>query len=352
MSPHSDHDHPATHAHGAREEKRPLLLGTRRSKLAVAQATWAAHRVTEATGRPVRLVTLSTEGDESDAPIERFGSTGVFVTALREALLAGKVDFVVHSFKDLPTAPEPELRLAAVPVREDPRDALAGPAGLPADFAGFPPGTRVGTGSPRRAAQILAVAPHVSVVPLRGNVDSRLARVSDGDLDAVVLAMAGLARLGRLADVVAPLPPETLLPAPAQGALALECRGADPATAAALAAVNDPETRRAVTAERAFLAGLDAGCTSPVAALAVREGDGRTLRLDGMVATPDGSTVLRRSLSAPVTRTEHARALGERLARMLLDAGGGDLLAAQPPVDDPRRRPAQAPHQPTTPALG
>ncbi|MFC6881381.1 MULTISPECIES: hydroxymethylbilane synthase [Actinomadura] len=325
-----------TNAHDAR----PLLLGTRRSKLAVAQATWAADRVTAATGRAVRLVPLSTEGDESDAPIERFGSTGVFVTALRKALLAGEVDFVVHSCKDLPTAPEAALRLAAVPAREDPRDALAGPAGLPGSLDALPPGAAVGTGSPRRAAQILARAPHVAVVPLRGNVDSRLARTATGELDAVVLAMAGLSRLGRLGEVAAPLRPDIVLPAPGQGALAIECRADDPATASVLATADDPPTRLAVTAERAFLAGLDAGCTSPVGALAT-PANARGLRLDGLVAAPDGSTVLRSAATATVETRAEATALGERLARALLADGGAALLTtpAGTAAADPRTRP-------------
>ncbi|HEU5026165.1 MAG TPA: hydroxymethylbilane synthase [Spirillospora sp.] len=326
----------------------PLLLGTRKSKLAVAQASWAARRITAATGRSVNLVLLSSEGDESDAPIERFGSTGVFVTALRKALLAGKVDFVVHSFKDLPTAPEAGLQLAAVPAREDPRDALAASAGPPASLGALPPGARVGTGSPRRAAQIRARAPYLTVVPLRGNVDSRLARTETGELDAVVLAMAGLSRLGRLNAVATPLEPGIVMPAPSQGALAIECRADDAPTAAALRAVDDAPSRLAVTAERAFLAGLDAGCTSPVGALAVPDGDGGALRLDGLVAVPDGSSVLRRSTTGPAATPTEAAALGRRLARTLLAGGGADVLAAQPQAagsTDPRSRPVH-PSQP------
>ncbi|GAA4236693.1 hydroxymethylbilane synthase [Actinomadura meridiana] len=315
---------------------RPLLLGTRRSKLAVAQAGWVADRVTEATGRPVRLVPLSTEGDETSAPIERIGSTGVFVTALRHALLARTVDFVVHSYKDLPTAPEPGLRIAAVPAREDPRDALAGHAGLPATLGGLRRGARIGTGSPRRATQLRAHAPHLEIVPLRGNVDSRLRRTVDGDLDAVVLAMAGLARLGRLDDVAAPLPPEVMLPAPSQGALAVECREDDPGTVTLLRAVDDPRSHRAVKAERAFLTELAAGCTSPVAALADHDGDG-TLRMEGLIAAPDGSAILRRELSTRGDAVE----LGARLARTLLADGGAELLTVPAQgTADPRSRPA------------
>ncbi|RFS83022.1 hydroxymethylbilane synthase [Actinomadura spongiicola] len=326
--------------HTAFGDRRPLLLGTRRSKLAVAQAGWVADRVTTATGRPVRLVTLSTEGDETTAPIERIGSTGVFVTALRRALLAREVDFVVHSYKDLPTAPEPDLRVAAVPEREDPRDALAGPAGLPGSLPELRAGARIGTGSPRRAAQLRAYAPHLDIVPMRGNVDSRLRKTMDGELDAVVLAMAGLSRLGRLGDVAAPLPPDVLLPAPSQGALAVECRADDTDTVALLGTVDDPRSHRAVAAERAFLTELAAGCTSPVAALAEHTGAG-TLRLEGLIAAPDGSAVVRRAVSGSAADPVE---MGRGLARTLLADGGADLLAlpaqaAADPHGDPRRRP-------------
>ncbi|MEU5261122.1 hydroxymethylbilane synthase [Amycolatopsis sp. NPDC021455] len=311
----------------------PLRLGTRRSKLATVQAQWVADEITAATGRPVRLVPLSSAGDESSAPIATFGSTGVFVTALRDALLRGEVDFVVHSFKDLPTAPEPGLRLAAVPVREDPRDALVWRDGEIRPAA-VPAGTRIGTGSPRRGAQLLALAPDVEVVPVRGNVDSRLAMVTSGALDGVVLATAGLARLGLLSPAVTPIPADTLVPAPAQGALAVECRAGDDAVAAVLARIDHAPTRTVVDAERTVLRELDAGCTAPVGAYAewVSGGDARRLRLTGMVAAPDGSAVLRRS----ATGTGDAPAdLGGRVAAALLAAGAATVLGAASPHGTP-----------------
>jgi hydroxymethylbilane synthase len=320
----------------------PLRLGTRRSKLATVQAQWVADELTAVTGRAVQLVPLSSAGDESSAPIATFGSTGVFVTALRDALLRGEVDFVVHSFKDLPTAPEPGLRLAAVPVREDPRDALVWRDGN-IRLDALPAGTRIGTGSPRRGAQLLALAPDVEVVPVRGNVDSRLAMVTSGDLDGVVLATAGLSRLGLLSPAVNPFPADTLVPAPAQGALAVECRTGDHAVAAVLARIDHAPTRAAVDAERTVLRELDAGCTAPVGAYAewlpAPDGDARLLRLTGLVAAADGSAVLRRSATG---EGDTPIDLGGRVAAALLAAGAATVLAADSPHGapaDPRTPP-------------
>lgn len=304
----------------------PLRLGTRRSKLATIQARWVAEAVTRASGRAVELVPMSSAGDESAAPIASFGSVGVFVAALREALARGEVDFVVHSYKDLPTAPDPRLHLAAVPVRADARDALVGR--LPER------GGRVGTGSPRRAAQLLAAHPGIEVVPLRGNVDSRLARV--GELDAVVLAMAGLTRMGLVGAGVTPLSVDELVPAPAQGALAVECRAGDVGTAAVLSTVEHEPTRLTVTAERAVLAELNAGCTAPVGAHAtVTAGE---MWLTALAAAPDGSTVLLATESGPPTAAE---SLGRKAAARLRTDGALSFLreaaALAPP--DPRTIP-------------
>ncbi|OLF15513.1 hydroxymethylbilane synthase [Actinophytocola xanthii] len=297
----------------------PLRLGTRRSTLALVQSRWVADALAAASGRAVELVPMSSAGDESGAPIASFGSVGVFVAALREALAAGEVDLVVHSYKDLPTAPDPRLRLAAVPVRADERDALVTRDGRAArDLA---PGSRVGTGSPRRAAQLLAANPELELVPLRGNVDSRLSRV--GELEGVVLAMAGLSRLDAVGPGVRPLPVEELVPAPAQGALAVECRADDPLTAAVVSTVEHGPTRCVVTAERAVLAGLDAGCTAPVGAHAHLAGG--ELHVTGLAAAPDGRTVLRATSSGPA---ESAQALGLAVAGRLRDAGAHALLAA------------------------
>ena len=200
----------------------PLRLGTRASELARTQSGHVADRVRELTGREVELVTISTEGDRSSAPLDQIGGTGVFVAALRDALVAGEVDFAVHSLKDLPTADDPRLVLAAVPPREDVRDALVARDGL--TLGELPPGSRIGTGSPRRAAQINALGLGVEVVPIRGNVDTRLGKVRSGEVDAVVLARAGLVRLGRADEATEVLDPIQVLPAPGQGALAVECR--------------------------------------------------------------------------------------------------------------------------------
>ena len=247
-------------------ERPPLRLGTRGSPLALAQAGRIARQLRERCGRPVVLVTVRTPGDGSTAPIERLGTTGVFTTTLREALLRAEVDLVVHSCKDLPTAPVPGVRLAAFPAREDPRDALIWPGGTSLDE--LPCGARIGTGSPRRAAQLRATGLRPRIVPIRGNVGTRLRKLGDGEVDALVLAMAGLSRLGLLDVVATPLDPSLLMPAPAQGALAVECRTDDPATAAQLATLDHAPTRTMATAERGFLAALDAGCTAPVGALA------------------------------------------------------------------------------------
>ncbi len=244
----------------------PLRLGTRRSKLAMAQSGLVAEAVREVTGRAVELVEITTYGDTSREHLAQIGGTGVFVAALREALLRGEVDFAVHSLKDLPTSQPDDLVLAAVPPREDPRDALVARDGL--TFGQLPDGARIGTGSPRRMAQLNAYARshglRIETVPIRGNVDTRIGFVRNGELDAVVLAAAGLSRLGRTGEVTDFLPVDAVLPAPGQGALAIECAASSADLAAALAELDDPYTRVAVTAERALLAALEAGCSAPV----------------------------------------------------------------------------------------
>ena len=208
-----------------------LRLGTRRSKLAMAQSGQVADAVSQVTGRPVELVEITTYGDTSREQLAQIGGTGVFVTALRDALLRGEVDFAVHSLKDLPTAQPDDLALAAVPVREDPRDVLIARDGL--TFAQLPDGARVGTGSPRRMAQLNGYARDhgmtIETVPIRGNVDTRIGYVRSGELDGVVLAAAGLKRIGRSGEVTEFLPVDTILPAPGQGALAIECRAGNTA---------------------------------------------------------------------------------------------------------------------------
>jgi hydroxymethylbilane synthase len=314
-----------------------LRLGTRASALARTQSQTVADAVTAATGRPVELVDISTEGDRSAAAIAQLGGTGVFVTALRDALLAGEVDLAVHSFKDLPTAAAPGLVVAAVPPREDPRDALVARDGL--TLGELPPGSTVGTGAPRRVAQLRALGLGLEVVPIRGNVDTRLGRVrgargsrpgqGPGDLDAVVLARAGLARLGQLDAVTETLDPLQVLPAPAQGALAVECREDDAATRGLLAGLDDPVTRACVAAERATLAALEAGCSAPVAAYAeVAEGeDGPELFLRASVTAIDGSDSVRGSATGSPAG---AADLGRALADELLDRGAAALMAVTP----------------------
>ncbi|RBY93334.1 hydroxymethylbilane synthase [Blastococcus sp. TF02A-30] len=306
-----------------------MRLGTRASALATTQSQMVADALTAATGVPVELVRITTEGDRSQAAIAQLGGTGVFVTALRDALLAGDIDLAVHSYKDLPTAPEPGLILAAVPPREDPRDALVARDGL--TLGELPPGSRVGTGAPRRVAQLRALGLGLEVVPIRGNVDTRLGRVPGhggaGDLDAVVLARAGLSRLGRTDVITETLDPLQVLPAPAQGALAVECRTSDARTRELLGRLEDAATRCCVLAERTTLAALEAGCSAPVAAYAeVAEGeDGPELFLRASVTALDGGDAVRGSLSGPLA---DAAALGRALADDLLDRGAAELMAA------------------------
>ena len=304
--------------------QRPLRLGTRGSPLALAQAGQIARQLRQQCGQPSVVVTVATPGDESTAPIERIGTTGVFTTTLRAALLRGAVNFVVHSAKDLPTAPVPGLQVAAFPAREDPRDALIWPGGTSLDA--LPPGARIGTGSPRRAALLRATGRPLHIVPVRGNVGTRLRKLADGEVDALILAMAGLSRLGRLDAVATPLEPSLLLPAPAQGVLAVECRTDDPVTAAQLRALDHAPTRAAAIAERSFLAALDAGCSAPVGALAElasETGAEPAVHVSGLIAAPDGSSVIR---GQTIGAVRDGDTLGRRLAHILLEHGGAALL--------------------------
>ncbi|MFG1952285.1 hydroxymethylbilane synthase [Micromonospora sp. NPDC048830] len=305
----------------------PLRLGTRGSALAMAQSGQVAAALTAATGREVELVEVVTAGDRSAAPVHRLG-VGVFVSALRDALTARTIDFAVHSYKDLPTAAAPGLHIAAVPVRQDPRDALVARGGR--TLAELPPGALVGTGALRRIAQLHALGMGLEITPIRGNIDTRLARVlgPDADLDAVVLARAGLARIGRLDVITETLDPMLMLPAPAQGALAVECRVDDADLVELLAVLDHAPSRAAVSAERALLATLEAGCSAPVAAYAeLAEGDaGDEIYLRGAVISPDGTRDLR--LSRTGTPADAAE-IGKALAAELLELGADSILGQE-----------------------
>lgn len=298
---------------------RTLRVGTRASALARAQTDMVAGSL----GLPVDIVPISTEGDRSSAALTQIGGTGVFVSALREALLAGDIDVAVHSYKDLPTAPADGIVVAAVPAREDPRDVLVARDGL--TLGELPAGARVGTGSPRRAAQLLALGLGLEIVAIRGNVDTRLAKVAAGEVDAVVLAYAGLRRLGRAYEATEVLDPIQVLPAAAQGALAVECRTSDDQARALLASLDHADTRAAVAAERALLAALEAGCSAPVGALAeIAEGDtGTEVFLRGSVTAVDGSDAVRLSATGP---TADAADVGRRLAADLIADGAEKMM--------------------------
>jgi hydroxymethylbilane synthase len=297
-----------------------LRLGTRKSPMAMAQSEAVAALIRERTGTAVELVGLASFGDVSQAQLTQIGGTGVFVSALRKCLLAGDIDLAVHSLKDLPTAAVPGIALAAVPVRGDPRDALVARDG--AKLADLPTGALIGTGSPRRAAQLRLMRPDIRPVPVRGNAGTRLAKVTSGELDAVVLARAGLERIGHLDMITEVFEPDEMVPAPGQGALAVECPDTDPGLADLLACVDDPDSRAAATAERAVLAELKAGCHAPVGAYAVVTG---VLRLTGVVIADDGAPPVSASAAGP---SGEAARVGREVARELLRRGGGRYVTA------------------------
>jgi hydroxymethylbilane synthase len=302
-----------------------LRLGTRASLLATTQSSLVADMVRDRLGREVELVEISTEGDVTSTPLAQLGGTGVFVSALRDALLDGRIDFAVHSLKDLPTAATEGIVLAAVPTREDPRDVVIARDGL--TLGELPPGSRVGTGSPRRASQLLALGLGFDVAGIRGNVETRIRKLRSGDYDAILLARAGLARIGRLEEVTEVLDPLQLLPAPGQGALAVECRSDDVRLAADLATLEDTRSRAAVDAERAVLATLEGGCSAPIGALAeVVEGDdGDELWIRAVALSHDGGLSVRMSASGSPA---DAAGVGTRLAGAMLADGAADLTAA------------------------
>lgn len=333
-------------------QTRPLRLGTRASALAMRQSQLVADELTRLTGATVELVRVTTAGDRSDQPVEQIEGIGVFTTALREALTAGTVDFAVHSYKDLPTDRHAVLvsrtgnpphnsdfrfgtlglTIAAVPPREVAYDVLVTATG--AALSELPSGARVGTGAPRRVAQLRAVRPDLEYVPLRGNVDTRLGRVG-GEVDAVVLAGAALERLGHAKRVSQRLGVAVMVPAPAQGALAVECRAEDTALVKLLSVVDDPLTRATVLAERTVLAELEAGCLAPLGVYGeltagLEENAGEQFQLHGAVVAIDGRRALRRTIQ--VTRHElmsDAKKVGQRLAADLLDDGAATLIGEE-----------------------
>jgi hydroxymethylbilane synthase len=261
-----------------------LRLGTRGSKLALAQSQQVADQLSAATGRSVRLVVIRTRGDQiQDRPLHQIGGKGLFTAELEDGLREGSIDFAVHSLKDLPTEDSPGLCIGAVPRRADPRDALIGPR-----LEELLPGARVATGSPRRRLQLRALRPDLQLAELRGNIDTRLGKLDRREHEAIVLAMAGLLRLGVERPDVQPLEPDVFLPAPGQGALGLQCRAADAATLELLSMIEHAPTRAAVQAERSFLAAWGGGCSAPVAAYA-EEGEAGMLRLSAAVAGEGGA---------------------------------------------------------------
>jgi hydroxymethylbilane synthase len=299
----------------------PVRVGTRGSALARAQTELVvAALAARHPGLGVETVVIRTSGDrEQRGPLPPSGIKGMFVKEIEEALAAGRIDVGVHSAKDLPAQLAPGLTLAAVPARAPAHDLLIGGAG--GGWAGLASGARVGTASVRRRAQLLVRRPDLAIVPLRGNVDTRLQRWRDGDLDAIVLAAAGLARLGIDEPQAHALPIEEFLPAVGQGALGLECRVDDAATCALLAAIDDAPSAIALAAERAFLRGIGGDCNTPLAAHAVVH-DGR-VALRVLVSDVDGRRVVE---DRDVAAVADAPALGSRLAQRLLAAGAGDLL--------------------------
>ena len=322
----------------------PLRLGSRKSPMAVSQSGDVARLITERTGSRVEIVGVTTLGDVSREHLTQIGGTGVFVSALRDSLLRGEVDFAVHSLKDLPTGAAPGITLAAIPPRDDPRDALVARDG--AKLADLPAGARIGTGSPRRAAQLMLLRSDLTCVPIRGNANTRLAKVREGELDAVVLAYAGLARIGHTDLVSEIFEPDDMVPAPGQGALAVECRADNTELAELLAMVDHAPTRAAVTAERSLLAALEAGCSAPVGAYAFLSGDrgklpADRLHLEGVVlgltaasfqaavmnsAAASGRMVIRERGEAV---TADAARLGHELAGRMLELGAADLMRAE-----------------------
>lgn len=291
-----------------------LIIGSRGSKLALWQSNWVKSQL-EAMGEECRIEIIHTTGDKiTDVPLAKVGTKGLFTKEIEEALLDGSIDLAVHSLKDMPTELPSGLILAATPVREDPRDALIGKK-----LAEIPTGAKVGTSSLRRSAQLKAQRPDLLVESIRGNLDTRLRKLDEGQYDAILLAAAGLRRLGwesRIAELIAP---EIMCPAVGQGALAIETRADGGAAQQACERLDDVDTRRCITAERALLGAMGGGCQVPLGAYATVEGAALTMR--AVIVSPDGQTLLRRE-----GQGVDALLLGRELAEELLGAGGREIL--------------------------
>jgi hydroxymethylbilane synthase len=302
------------------QERRRLRLGTRASALARWQAEWVAARLTEL-GTLIELVPITTQGDVKTQPLGQIGGQGLFTKELQRALLDGQIDLAVHSLKDLPTAPLEGLALAAVPVRESTADVLV--SNVAGSIEALPSAARIGTGSLRRKAQLLHVRSDLRVEDIRGNVDSRLAKLDGGQYDAIILAEAGLKRLGLTERTVNVIPRSVMLPAVGQGALGIECRADDSTTRQLLSPLDDAVTHACVLAERALLLALRGGCLAPVGALGRIE-NGR-LQLNAVVLPGDGS---KRIAATGEADPGDAVSLGQRVAQLLLDQGAAELIAA------------------------
>ncbi|MFO7263986.1 MAG: hydroxymethylbilane synthase [Bacillaceae bacterium G1] len=296
----------------------PIRIGSRRSELALRQTNWVKERLEQATDRPVVIRTFVTKGDRIlDVTLSKVGGKGLFVKEIEDEMLKGGIDLAVHSMKDVPAQLPAGLTLGAVSRREDPRDCWISKHGIP--FSQLPSGAKVGTSSLRRQAQIRRLRPDIEVIPLRGNVGTRLRKLGETDLDGIVLAAAGLHRLGWEDQITEYFSPDTLIPAVGQGALGIECREDDADILALLQAVHDGTTAQCVQAERAFLQRLEGSCQVPLGAYARWE-DGRIVA-EGFVASPDGKQFLRatREGDDPID-------VGTSLAEDLLAAGAGDIL--------------------------
>ena len=297
-----------------------LRVGTRGSALALAQAEGVRKAISEVVShRNFELVPITTAGDTLRGPLPTVGGKGLFTNDIQDALATGKIDLAVHSAKDLPAEPFEGVALAAVPPREDPRDALITRHG--GGLAKLGPGTTIGTSSLRRSVQLLAMGRGLVPTPIRGNVDTRLRKLSAGEVQALLVALAGLRRLGKDARVAEVLPTSVMLPAPGQGALAVECRAADKDMREALSKIEDPLARRAFEAERAFLLALGGSCNVPLGALATL--DGNSIRLRGLVGTLDGSRVLRDEITG-----SDPSAVGRELADRFRAAGADEIIAS------------------------